>query len=152
MKIRHAELTILPSLVGVAFLTATTPASARDYFDPGLLALTGGQSATTDLSAFETAGQIPAGSYLVTLFVNQVDLGQHQLMFKADKQGKVAPELTPAFLHEMGVNTQVLPAFVGLPPDVAIDNINELIPEARVRFDFPQQRLELSFPQIAMQA
>lgn len=101
---------------------------------------------------FETAGQIPAGSYLVTLFVNQVDLGQHQLMFKADKQGKVAPELTPAFLHEMGVNTQALPAFVGLPPDVAIDNINELIPEARVRFDFPQQRLELSFPQIAMQA
>ncbi|WP_227720632.1 fimbria/pilus outer membrane usher protein [Yersinia proxima] len=152
MKIHHAELTILPSLVGVAFLTATTPASARDYFDPGLLALTGGQSATTDLSAFETAGQIPAGSYLVTLFVNQVDLGQHQVMFKADKQGKVEPELTPAFLHEMGVNTQALPAFVGLPPDVAIDNINELIPEARVRFDFAQQRLELSIPQIAMQA
>ena len=152
MNIRRVELSLLPSLMGAALLAAATPANARDYFDPGLLALMGGQAATTDLSAFETSGHIPPGNYLVTLFVNQVDLGQHQLMFHTDDTGKTAPELTPAFLHKVGVNTQVLPAFSGLPTDVPVNNLQALIPEASVHFDFAQQRLDLSVPQIAMQA
>lgn len=42
-------------------LSCSLPAMGRDYFDPGLLSLSGGQSATTvDLTTFETAGQIPA--------------------------------------------------------------------------------------------
>ncbi|EPE4835441.1 fimbria/pilus outer membrane usher protein [Yersinia enterocolitica] len=151
MKFQSTEFTLFPTLVGVVFLAGTSTAESRDYFDPGLLSLTGGQAVAIDLSAFETAGQIPPGSYLVSMFVNQMHLGQHQLMFKATPQGKVEPELTPAFLNEMGVNTQALPSFIGLPPDIAINSLSALIPQSQIHFDFAQQRLELSIPQIAMQ-
>lgn len=152
MKTPQTDSMRLSMLASMVLLACITPAEARDYFDPGLLTLSGVQLADIDLSAFETAGQVPPGSYLVTVMVNQNDRGQHQLDFKADAQGKVQPMLTPAFLHEMGVNTQVLPAFSGLPAEQPVDDLAALIPQSRVAFDFSQLRLELSVPQIAMQA
>uniref|UniRef100_A0A182SQJ5 Uncharacterized protein n=1 Tax=Anopheles maculatus TaxID=74869 RepID=A0A182SQJ5_9DIPT len=132
-------------------LTGTVPASARDYFDPALLALAGDQAVTTDLSSYETAGRVPEGSYLVSLWVNQADQGPYTLAFKKNAQGEVQPELTPAFLHHLGVNTTALPQFKGLPEEVPVNDLTTLIPEARVHFDLAQLRLDLSIPQIAMQ-
>jgi outer membrane usher protein len=151
IKKRHSNFPLFPVFAGTVLLIGSSPTIAQDYFDPGLLKLSGAQSAATDLSAFETAGQIPPGTYTVALFVNQTDLGQHTLEFNADTHGNIHPQLTPAFLHELGVNTQVLPTFSGLPPDAPIKELISLIPESQVRFDFSQLRLELSIPQIAMQ-
>lgn len=143
---------LLSKMAAAALLLNDMPAQARDYFDPGLLSLGGGQATTTDLSGFETAGQIPPNLYTVTVWVNQVEQGQHAVMFSADAQGRTQPELTPAFLHKMGVNTEVLPAFIGLPKHEPVKDLTRLIPESQVKFDFSQLRLELSIPQIAMQA
>ncbi|WP_411704586.1 fimbria/pilus outer membrane usher protein [Edaphovirga cremea] len=151
IKSQHTEFSLFPVLAGAVLLAGGGPAIARDYFDPGLLSLGGAQSATTDLSAFETAGQIPPGTYLVSLFVNQRDQGQHKLEFREEGHGKIQPDLTPAFLHELGINTQALPAFAGLPQEVPVKDLAALIPESQIRFDFAQLRLELSIPQIAMQ-
>lgn len=123
---------------------------ARDYFDPDLLSLAGGGAVVSDLSVFETSGKIPAGTYLVTLIVNQSERGQYRIQFSPNLRGDVVPELTPSLLSELGVNTHALPAFKQLDNDKPIDDLTVLIPDARLHFDFQQQRLELSIPQIAM--
>lgn len=148
MKIHPLAVALLTLLIDNLLDAAAPKAWARDYFDPALLALDG-QRVTADLSAFETAGHTPAGTYLVTLFVNQQEQGQHRIVF-ANHNGKTHPELTPALLAEAGVNTSVLPAFKGLPVDQPVNDLTTLIPEARASFDFSQQRLDLSIPQIAM--
>ncbi|HHQ4306971.1 TPA: fimbria/pilus outer membrane usher protein [Serratia fonticola] len=141
----------VPTLMGALLLAGTFPAWARDYFDPGLLSLGGGPSAAIDLSVYETAGHTPEGSYLLNLWVNQVDHGQQTVTFKKNAQGKIQPELTPAYLNKLGVNTQALPTFIGLAEDVPIDDLAQLIPDSQIRFDLAQLRLDLSIPQIAMQ-
>lgn len=148
MKIHPLAVALLTLMADNLIDTAAPKAWAREYFDPALLALDG-QTVATDLSAFETAGNTPAGTYLVTLFVNQQELGQHRIVF-ASHNGKTEPELTPALLDEAGVNTAALPAFSSLPVDQPVNDLTALIPDARVHFDFPQQRLVLSIPQIAM--
>lgn len=123
---------------------------ARDYFDPDLLSLAGGGSVVSDLSVFETSGKTPAGTYLVTLIVNQNEHGQYRIQFSPNQRGDVMPELTPLFLSELGVNIHAFPAFKQLDNNKPIDDLTTLIPDARLHFDFQQQRLELSIPQIAM--
>ncbi|HFV9294342.1 TPA: fimbria/pilus outer membrane usher protein [Serratia fonticola] len=150
MKIHPLALALSPLLVGSALIAGTSPAWGRDYFDPALLSLGGGLEAVTDLSAFESAGQTPPGTYLVTVLVNRSERGQYRVVFTPGDKGQVSPELTPAFLAEMGVNTPALPAFGGLPVDKPVSDLATLIPDARVHFDFQQQRLELSIPQVAM--
>ncbi|CAI1543543.1 fimbria/pilus outer membrane usher protein [Serratia fonticola] len=151
IKNRPGTRGLSPSLAGALLLAGAVPAWGRDYFDPGLLALGGNQLATTDLTVFESSGQTPEGRYLVTLWVNQSEQGQHSLVFKKDAQGQVLPQLTPAFLHGLGVNTEALPSFSGLPPEAPIANLEKLIPESQLRFDLAQLRLDISIPQVAMQ-
>ncbi len=150
MKIHPLALALSPLLVGSALIAGTSPAWGRDYFDPALLSLGGGLEAVTDLSAFESAGQTPPGTYLVTVLVNRSERGQYRVVFTPGDKGQVSPESTPAFLAEMGINTPALPAFGGLPVDKPVSDLATLIPDARVHFDFQQQRLELSIPQVAM--
>lgn len=137
---------------GVLIMLGVFPAWARDYFDPGLLMINGRQGAqSVDLSQFENAGQIAPGDYLVTLFVNQSEQGQRKIRFQKNDQGVLLPAMTPAFLHSVGVNTEALPGFATLPRDMPVANLQTLIPQAQVKFDFAQLRLDLSIPQIAMQ-
>ncbi|NCG54505.1 fimbria/pilus outer membrane usher protein [Serratia fonticola] len=141
----------LSLLVSSLLLSGALPAWGRDYFDPGLLSLHGSPSTAVDLSAFETAGQIPEGSYLVTVYVNQSEKGQQTVVFDRAANGEVQPVLTPSFLREMGVNTDALPAFAGLPPEEPVSSLTALIPDAQVRFALAELRLDLSIPQVAMQ-
>lgn len=152
MKIYRIALIIPPLIAGGMLMILPASAWARDYFDPALLSLAGGPDTVTDLSAFELSGQTPPGTYLVTLWVNRSDRGQHRVTFRQGEAGQVIPELTPAFLQKMGVNTPVLPAFASLPAEQPISDLQALLPDARVRFDFQQLRLELSIPQIAMKS
>lgn len=151
IKNRRNTPTFSPILIGTMLLAGAFPVLARDYFDPRLLALGGMQSTSADLSAFESAGQVAEGRYLVTLWMNQSDQGQYTLMFKKDAQGQVQPELTPALLQQLGVNTTVLPGFSTLPADAPVNDLAALIPDSQVHFDLSQLRLDISVPQIAMQ-
>ncbi|AHG18373.1 fimbrial assembly protein [Chania multitudinisentens RB-25] len=141
---------LLPTMAGAALLVGV-PSWGGDYFDPGLLSLTGGLPATADLSTFAKQGSIPAGTYLVNLFVNDIDSGQHTLLFKDASDGKVAPQLTPAFLYQQGVNTKALPAFADLPEDMPVEHLTTLIPDSAVQFDLARLRLDITIPQVAMQ-
>ncbi|MFC0228354.1 fimbria/pilus outer membrane usher protein [Serratia aquatilis] len=138
-------------LLAVSTVLVSFSAMARDYFDPGLLTLSGVQPSEIDLSLFETPGKIPPGNYVVNLYVNQVERGQFRLDFKPDSHGNIQPGLTPELLQQLGINTKGLPAFAKLSPDSPVQELDKLIPASRVKFDFSQLRLDLSIPQIAMQ-
>lgn len=152
MKKKHSDIARLSVLASLMLLARMETANARDYFDPGLLTLAGAQPSEIDLSAFETAGQTPAGRYMVSLFVNENDLGQRMVAFSANEHGKVQAELTPELLNDIGVNVQGLPEFVDLPADKPVDDLTVLIPHSSVKFDFSKLRLDISVPQIAMQS
>ncbi|HDR2399027.1 TPA: fimbrial biogenesis outer membrane usher protein [Enterobacter bugandensis] len=150
MKLHPVATALSVLLINGSIITPVSYVMAADYFDPALLSLSGGAGAVTDLSAFEKAGRILPGTYLVTVFINQSDRGLQQITFAANEEGTLTPSLTPALLDKLGVNTAALPSFSGLPSDKPVNNLSSLIPDANVVFDFQQQRLDLSVPQIAM--
>lgn len=151
MMKKKNKMRLYPVLMGVSVYTGVSGVMAKDYFDPSLLALSNGQTEIADLSFYETSGQIPPGVYSVTLFVNGSDKGQYSISFKANPQGVVLPEMTPAFLNKVGVNTESLPTFQSLPTDKPISDLSQLIPEASWSFDFSVLSFKLSIPQVAMQ-
>lgn len=151
MSKQRTTFMLVPLLASLFVLARSGAAHGEDFFDPGLLKLGGAQLTTTDLSAFSRPGGISPGSYLVTLILNQNEIGEYTLTFSPNAQGEVRPELTPALLSEWGVNIRALPAFANLPVDKPIDNLTALIPDASVHFDLSTLHLALSVPQIAMQ-
>lgn len=124
---------------------------AADYFDPELLSLGTGTS-DVDLSAFSQAGGIAEGTYPVTVYVNQREAVSRDVLFSKNTQGNVMPQLTPKMLGALGINVGQLPAFKGLPEDQPVADLSALIPQSTVKFDLSHLRLDLSIPQVAMQA
>ncbi|VEC01344.1 Outer membrane usher protein fimD precursor [Cedecea lapagei] len=127
------------------------PVWARDYFDPSFLTNTG-EEASIDLSAYETAGSIPEGAYLVDIYLNQTNVASREVQFVRDKAGKVVPALTPRELEEMGVGVSRIDALKALPPEAPVGDLTTLIPQSRVEFDLSQLRLNISVPQASMDA
>lgn len=151
MKMRHSTPKLLAVSIGLALSVNSLPVSAEDYFDPAFLTMSGIKVEDLDLSAFAKADSVPPGTYLVTVNVNQTNVGQYTLEFAGDSDGKVTPRLTPDFLHSVGVNTQGLATFRDLPANEPVPSLGELIEHARANFDFPKLQLDLSIPQVAMQ-
>lgn len=132
-------------------LMSCQPGWAADYFDPELLSLGTGTS-DVDLSAFSQAGGMAEGTYPVTVYVNQREAVSRDVQFSKNTQGNVMPQLTPEMLGALGVNVGQLPAFKGLPEDQPVADLSALIPQSTVKFDLSHLRLDLSIPQVAMQA
>lgn len=123
-------------------------AHARDYFDPSFLS--DGSGTPVDLSAYETAGSIPEGTYLVDIYMNQQRQATRQVRFVKDAKGEVIPELTPAMLKEMGVANDRLEKIKGLPVDKPVGDLKDVIPGATVTFTMASLKLDLTVPQIDM--
>ena len=143
----------MPSRLSLlALLIAAAPlAYAEDYFDPSLLNLPAGSDPNQiDLSSFSKVGTTPAGRYMVTLLVNQQDVGNREINFASDEQGKVVAEFTPKLLDELGVNIAAITALKALPPETKISDLGAYIADSKVTFDLAKLRLNLSVPQIAM--
>lgn len=136
----------------LALFMATAPlACAEDYFDPSLLNLPAGSDPSQiDLSSFSAAGSTPTGRYMVTLLINQQDVGNREINFSPDKQGKVVAEMTPELLDELGVNVSAIAALKVLPPEATISDLSAYIQDAKITFDLAKLRLNLSVPQVAM--
>ncbi|ELT4731204.1 fimbria/pilus outer membrane usher protein [Salmonella enterica] len=150
-----AKLVLTPLALAIAL--APAPGWAENYFNPAFLS--DDPSAVADLSTFSRNAQA-AGMYRVDVYLNNTFLATRDIAFQAVKTtGKSAPTddsglracLTPEMLKNMGVNTGAFPllakAAAGSCPDLA-----SAIPAARTRFDFAQQRLDISIPQAAMVA
>ncbi len=132
-------------------LTATAlPASAREYFNPAFLMGADGEHSHIDLSAYENAGYVAPGRYLVDVYMNQNKVDSREIEFKLVK-GHLQPVLTVAQLEGYGVNTRGLPAFKGKADDSPITDLAKQIPHARATLNFARLRLDLSVPQVAMQ-
>ncbi|TDB55555.1 fimbria/pilus outer membrane usher protein, partial [Photorhabdus luminescens] len=132
-------------------LTATAlPASAREYFNPAFLMGADGERSHVDLSAYETAGYVAPGRYLVDVYMNQNKVDNREIEFRLINN-HLQPVLTIAQLEEYGVNVRGLPAFKGKTNDSLITDLTKQIPQARATLDFARLRLDLSVPQIAMQ-
>ncbi|ECG8588591.1 fimbrial biogenesis outer membrane usher protein [Salmonella enterica subsp. salamae] len=145
------------SRLALAIALAPVPGLAENYFNPAFLS--DDPSAVADLSTFSRNAQT-AGIYRVDVYLNNTFLAAKDIAFQAVKTtGKSAPIddsglracLTPEMLKSMGVNTGAFAllakAAAGSCPDLA-----SAIPAAYTRFDFAQQRLDISIPQAAMVA
>ncbi|EAX5751484.1 fimbrial biogenesis outer membrane usher protein [Salmonella enterica] len=145
---------VLPRLALIIALVPV-PGWTENYFNPAFLS--DDPSAVADLSTFSRNAQA-AGMYRVDVYLNNTFFATKDVSFQAVKTtGQSAPTddsglhacLTPEMLKNMGVNTGAFPLLAtsaaGSCPDLA-----SAIPAARTRFDFAQQRLDISIPQAAM--
>ncbi len=137
-------------LIKALFLSLSSCAWGKDYFDPALLSISGGQGQIASLDQFSEAGTTPQGKYLVDVYINQIDKKEHMVTFSPGKNNKIRPELTPAFLKTLGVNIASVPALKIVPENEPLDDIRKYIPDSQVKFNFSKLRLDISVPQIAM--
>ncbi|POP41999.1 fimbrial assembly protein [Superficieibacter electus] len=134
----------------VAFQCALMPfASARDFFDPAFLENRGQQhSAPVDLSVFGTdKSQLP-GRYYVDISINQTPIGSRNVNFQqitlSDGRQTLQGCLSLQELKDAGVKTDLFPDLNHAPECVDLS----VIPGASQQFDFQQQTLALSIPQL----
>lgn len=151
----------LTKLAAALFGLSACNVQAAQTFDPAFLENLGAGSAVADLSRFSTGNeeQLP-GKYRVDVFVNDRLLDTRELLFAESKSVNDVQVLEPCIsytlLEEMGVRVG---AFPELNP-YKNDNNNaqsstcvpykQFIPDSDAKFDFYQQRLDMSFPQAAM--
>ncbi|WP_430673388.1 fimbria/pilus outer membrane usher protein [Klebsiella aerogenes] len=125
-------------------------AIARDYFDPGLLAI--GQDSVTpvDLSQFEETGAIAPGVYNLNVFINNDEYGYRDIEVVYSDNGEPVPVVTPELLRELHVNIDSIDTFRTLLDSEKITNLGSLIPKATVKIDLKDLALRIRVPQARM--
>jgi outer membrane usher protein len=128
---------------------ATMPISeamAEDYFDPNAVEQRGAQRSKLDLSSFSQSGGQEPGIYPVDIYLNGNFVGSQSTRFEA-WAGGLQPVLRKADFLRWGLKENATSDFMKLNPSQPIKDIASAIPQARTRFDFGQQRLNISIPQ-----
>lgn len=120
---------------------------ADDYFDPSLIESVSHQTNHVDLSIFNAGGQAE-GIYSSEIYLN----GNYALTQKiryehASGSNRLLPMLTKADYIKLGVLANATPAFMKTANDEVVKDISTLIPEAFVKYNFEQNRLDISIPQ-----
>ena len=124
-------------------------ARADDYFNPAALEFSSDQHNAADLHYFAREGGQQPGTYHVTLLLNNRVIDSRDVTFVQGKDGLV-PQLTAEELSAMGVNVKGFSAFSHLKKEETVDELCDFIPDASTDFDFANQQLNLSIPQIAL--
>lgn len=137
---------------GGLYLGASGMALAEEYFNPALLSMSGQDvnAGVADLSHFASGAQAP-GAYRVTLYINDRYIGEQSVNFIAGTEKSLLPEFTRAEYDRLGVRTSAVSGLSELPADEVIADIRTYIPSAKSDFQFAEQRLNLSIPQLLMQ-
>lgn len=140
---------------------------AEQYFNPAFLS--SDPSAVADLARFNHDGGQAPGSYRVEVYVNDTFVKSRDIEFRsaqenpttanatdAAQKGKASAAdtlLTPFIkvkdLETFGVNVKSIPGLKELPADQIV-SIEKSIPGCKASFDFEEQHLNLSIPQINM--
>lgn len=145
MRLLLRQTVVLTLLVSAILHTA----QARDYFDPAFLESRGQhKNATTDLSVFATdQSQLP-GNYYVDIYVNDTPAGTRSVKFQQVKQNSELQALEGCLhideLKMVGVKTDLFPK---LNSEQNCADLSQ-IPGASQKFDFQEQKLFISIPQI----
>ena len=122
------------------------------YFQPG--SLEGGDNApqSADLAIFSNPKAQLAGRYPSHILLNDKRIEDQTLTYINADDGSLVPVLTPKMLREWGINVDLFPALAAAPVDTPLKRaLGSYIPAASASFDFQQQNLHLSIPQIAVQ-
>ncbi|MFZ1874901.1 MAG: fimbria/pilus outer membrane usher protein [Chania sp.] len=138
--------------IGCLILLWGSVARAEYVFSPNLLQIGDTPKTDVDLSVFSNQStQAPPGDYRVDLFLNEKKIDTRTLTFalQKDAQGKTSlqPCLSVADLTALGVDTAAFPALNAQAK--CIDLVHD-IPHASAEFQFNNQQLKLSIPQIAL--
>ena len=151
-KKRH-HLPLHPWLAGLPgvlmLISPARTAFAEDYFNPAALEFSSEQQKTADLHYFSREGGEQPGTYHVTVLLNNNVYDSRDVTFVEGRNGLV-PLLTVRQLAEMGVNVHAFSAFDHLKDGETVQELGDFIPDASARFDFSQQQLTISIPQIAL--
>ena len=140
----------LAGLPGVLMLISPArTAFAEDYFNPAALEFSSTQQKSADLHYFSQQGGEEPGTYHVTILLNNTAWESRDITFVEGRKGLV-PLLTVRQLAEMGVNVRAFAAFDHLKEGETLQELSNYIPDASTRFDFSQQQLFISIPQIAL--
>lgn len=146
---KNAGFKLHPLVIALCFLGVNSSCVwAKDYFDPSFLG--GDSGAPVDLSAFETPGGMVEGTYLADIYMNNKMQSTRQVTFTKDDNGNIVPDITPEMLRKMGVNIEHLSGFKDLPEDKPAGDLTALIPDATVKFDIAQLKLDITVPQVDM--
>ncbi|EAS5666875.1 fimbrial assembly protein [Salmonella enterica] len=129
--------------------TFTHVAWVRDYFNPAFIENHGQANRTSvDLSTFDNdKSQLP-GTYYVTININKTEIGARNVDFQlatlSDGQQALQGCLRLQELKDNGVKTDLFPTLESEKGCVDLS----VIPGASQRFDFQQQALSVSIPQL----
>lgn len=122
---------------------------ARDYFNPAFIEHHGQANRTSvDLSTFDNdKSQLP-GTYYVTIIINKTEIGARNVDFQlttlSDGQQALQGCLRLQELKDNGVKTDLFPTLESEKSCVDLS----AIPGASQQFDFQQQALSISIPQL----
>ncbi|MCA8293765.1 fimbrial biogenesis outer membrane usher protein [Burkholderia sp. AU30198] len=123
---------------------------AQVEFEGGFLNQQGG---AIDVSRFARRNVVRVGTYSPDIYVGDRWIGRAEVPFKsAPNTLDAQPCFDEHLLRKVGVDLAKLPADLAkqILVDGACMRIGQLIPEASVGFDFNEQRLDLSIPQISL--
>lgn len=121
---------------------------AGDYFDPSFLEHHGQQAAPVDLSTFSNDQSQQPGNYYVDILLNNTPIGARSVDFHlatlSDGRQALQGCLRLQELKDNGVKTDLFPTL-----DAAQECVDlSVIPGAIQQFDFQQQTLSISIPQL----
>ncbi|VUS94296.1 Outer membrane usher protein HtrE [Klebsiella huaxiensis] len=124
--------------------------AAKVVFDPNFLNTS--EVEMIDLSRFEDGASVLPGKHLTEVFVNGVPVTHENVLFVEQDNKSVTPCLSSELLKKINFNYSKLPAIFNenLHKGMACYPLEELIPEANMRYDSGIQRLDISIPQAMM--
>lgn len=132
------------------FFTQSCQVHAEEYFNPALLSV-GEQkltaAAVADLSHFEAGAQAP-GIYRVSVYVNNYFVDDRNVDFALNDKNELLPNFTVADYEYMGLRSSAVPQLTAEDKNTPVNDIRQLIPAARLDFNFSEQRLDISIPQM----
>ena len=143
------------SLLAAAPAALAAPASATldPAVDPGYVEFTGaftGSGDGVDVSRFEKGNPVMPGRYSVDIYVNEGRIAREDVEFRAvEGSANARACFTYVGLQQMGVDVSKLdPAVVNVKNTcIAISDVS---PDARVKMDMGELRLDVSIPQAAL--
>jgi outer membrane usher protein len=148
---KHSYLAWFISCQLTAMLGGMGTANAEEYFSPALLEIDNPMQGNADLSIFRQSGNQPPGIYRVDIYLNGTMITTQDVDFSlsTDAAGNqsLQPCLNAEMLKELGVKVALYPTISTTQECV---NFRQDIPQSSARFDFEQQRLDLSLPQASL--
>lgn len=153
MNILHEKEYIYVSIILSLYCACTPVYSVADvlYFNPAQLENIDDSNSLTNLSIFEDDGGQNPGRYNVDIYVNDEYKDTKNIYFQTDNKNKNKASLKPCLsigiLSSLDVNTEKLNK-IEKNNETCMDL--ELIPGINTNFDFSEQRLMLTIPQVLL--